>query len=250
MIESGAAMFGMLLAMLLMLEVGRRIGQRQLQGEVKGVAKSFGVIEGAVFGLMGLMVAFTFSGAASRFEARRDLILKESNAIGTAWQRLDLLPELRRDALRAEFRAYTDARLTATRMGAQSADESIVRSQQRIWDQAVSAVRTSDTPGAAPVVLPAINEMFDVAAERYLATQTHPPMEIFWMLLGLALACASLAGFGMAGSRTRSWLHISCFTGSLLLVIYVILDIEYPRMRLIRVDHYDQLLVAVRAMMN
>jgi hypothetical protein len=49
-------------------------------------------VEGAVFGLMGLLLAFTFSGAASRFEVRRQLIVQETNAIGTAYLRLDLLP--------------------------------------------------------------------------------------------------------------------------------------------------------------
>lgn len=249
-IESGLALFAMLAAMLVLLEAGRRIGLHRLKHDEEGSGKGLGAMEGAVFGLMGLMVAFSFSGAASRFEVRRELILKESNAIGTAWLRLDLLPEPARGELRENFRRYVDARLAATRAGASQADATIAGLQQLIWTQAVAAVQASGPPGAAPVVLPAMNDMFDVATERYLATQTHPPPEIFAMLLGLALSCALLAGYGMAGRRTRSWLHILCFTGSLLLAIYVILDLEFPRKGFITVDHYDGQLVALRESMK
>ena len=74
-----------------------------------------GSVEGAVYGLLGLLIAFSFSGAASRFEARRDLIVQEANAIGTAYLRLDLLPDEARDGLREKFRRYLDTRLSAYR---------------------------------------------------------------------------------------------------------------------------------------
>jgi hypothetical protein len=72
-------------------------------------------VEGAVFGLMGLLVAFTFSSAASRFEARRQMIVLETNAIGTAYLRLDLLPAGDQPQLREDFRSYVDARLSVYR---------------------------------------------------------------------------------------------------------------------------------------
>ena len=66
------------------LLLGNRVGTIALAKNPEGENKSIGAIEGAVFGLLGLMVAFTFSGAASRFEDRRHLITEEANAIGTA----------------------------------------------------------------------------------------------------------------------------------------------------------------------
>ena len=80
------------LGMLLFLEVGRRIGLRQRAKAAEGAVAGRGVIEGVVFALLGLLVAFTFSGAAARFDTRRQLIVEEANAIGTAYLRLDLLP--------------------------------------------------------------------------------------------------------------------------------------------------------------
>src|SRR5215475_7969280 len=92
--------------MLLLLEVGRRIGLRRIAEEAEGARAGVTAVEGAVFGLLGLLIAFTFSGAASRFDTRRQLIVEETNAIGNAYLRLDLLPTDTQPALRDSFRRY------------------------------------------------------------------------------------------------------------------------------------------------
>ena len=93
----------LLFGMLALFEVGR-IGKRGLARDSDGVAKGTGPAEAAVFGLLGLLLAFTFSGAASRFEARRHLITEEANAIGTAYLRIDLLPRDTQPEMRQLFR--------------------------------------------------------------------------------------------------------------------------------------------------
>ncbi|HEY5866855.1 MAG TPA: DUF4239 domain-containing protein, partial [Candidatus Tectomicrobia bacterium] len=100
------------LGMLLCLAIGRWIGVRRMRQVTADARQGIGAIEGAVFGLMGLLIAFTFSGATSRFDTRRQLIVEEANAIGTAYLRLDLLPAAAQPALRELFRRYVDARLT------------------------------------------------------------------------------------------------------------------------------------------
>jgi hypothetical protein len=83
---------GLFVAMFAMLELGHRPGVRRRRIDAESAAAGTGVVEGAVFALLGLLIAFTFSGAASRFDERRKLIVEEANAIGTAYLRLDLLP--------------------------------------------------------------------------------------------------------------------------------------------------------------
>jgi hypothetical protein len=83
---------GLFLGMLMVLEIGRRIGARRLAEDPKGAEAGVGTVEGAIFALLGLLIAFTFSGAASRFDTRRQLVIEETNDIGTAYLQLDLLP--------------------------------------------------------------------------------------------------------------------------------------------------------------
>ena len=85
---------------LIMIEVGRRIWLRRYAAEAETSHPGRGAIEGATFALLGLLIAFTFSGAASRFDARRELIVQEANDVGTAYLRLDLLPPVREPRFR------------------------------------------------------------------------------------------------------------------------------------------------------
>src|SRR5262245_21534433 len=104
MLFAGSSFMGMVL----MVELGRHYRQRRVvrHGGVGG-GTGLGAVEGAVFALMGLLVAFTFSGAASRLEGRRQLIVEEANNIGTAYLRLDLLPPEPRADLQEKLRRYT-----------------------------------------------------------------------------------------------------------------------------------------------
>jgi len=243
----GVAQF---VALLAMLEAGRRISARRIAIDPEGARAGLGAVEGAVFGVLGLMIAFTFSGAASRFEHRRDLITREANAIGTAWLRIAPLPAEAQPALRELFRRYVDSRIETYRrvpdMVAVKAElDRSVALQGEIWAAAVAGVQSAPSPATAPL-LPALNEMIDITTTRLVATQSHPPAVIFAMLAVLVLAGALLAGYGMAQGRTRNWLHMVGFALTMSLTVYVILDLEYPRLGLIRIDKADQLLVDVR----
>ena len=250
---------GLFLGMLLFLDIGRRIGARRRAQDPEGAGAGTGAVDGAVFALLGLLVAFTFSGAAARFDTRRALIVEEANAIGTAYLRLDVVPASAQPALRDLFRRYVDSRLETYRKFRKLSDLDAAKAelaqsaklQADIWNQAVAAGRLEGAPpAAAMLLLPALNQMIDITTTRTMAGQIHPPMVIFLMLFGLALAGALLAGYGMAGGKSRDWLHMLAFAAVLALAIYVIIDIEYPRLGLIRVDAFDQVLVEVRASMN
>lgn len=99
------------------------------------------------------------------------------------------------------------------------------------------------------LLLPALNDMFDIA------TKLHPPTVIFAMLGSLALASVLLAGYGMTGygmtgGKSRSWIHVIGMAGVIAVSVYVILDIEYPRLGLIRVDGADPVLIELRQSMQ
>jgi len=243
------------LAMLLLLETGRRIGRRRGEKDPDEASAGVGAVEGAVFGLLGLLMAFTFSGAAARFDVRRQLIVEETNNIGTAYLRLDLLPEAAQPALRESFRQYVDARLAAYHKlpDVAAAKEELAKAtklQGEIWNQAVAASRDTNSPAAVTLMLTALNAMIDITTTRTMAVQTHPPIIIFAMLVGLALASSLLAGYGMSNSKTRSWMHMLGFAVTIAVAVYVILDLEFPRFGFIRVDAFDQALMDLRQSMH
>jgi hypothetical protein len=248
----GIALFA---GLLFCIELGRRLGLRWAGGE-DGRQAGTAALDGAVFALFGLLIAFTFSGAAARFDARRDLIVHEANAIGTAWLRVDLAPASDQPALRDAFRRYADSRLAAYRqvtdpVAFKAALERSATIQTEIWHRAVAAAQA---PGASPAIgtqlLPAINDMIDITTTRAMAMQMHPPAIVYVLLLGLALASALLAGYGMGAAHVHSWLHILVFAAILTTTLYVIVDFEHPRLGTMRVDDFDSLLGDVRRSMG
>lgn len=244
----------LLIAMLISLEVGRSMGRRRLARSPDGASGGLGAIEGAVFGLFGLMIAFTFSGAAGRFDIRRQQIVEEANDIGTAYLRLDLLPPEQATQSKELFRQYLDLRLAAyAKLPDVSAavDELTAAAalQGQIWRLALEG--TVERPQARMLLLPALNSMFDIASTRTAtAMYFHPPPVIYLMLAALAVMCSILAGHGMSASGTRSWLHMVGFAAIMSLTIYVIFDLEYPRFGWIRINQVDQILIDVRESMK
>ena len=247
---------GLFVGTVLCLEIGRRIGTRRRAQDPEGAAAGTGPIDSAIFALLGLLIAFTFAGAAARFDTRRALIVEETNAIGTAYLRLDVLPASAQPPIRDLFRRYVDARLEIYRKlpDMQAAMAELNRANQlqgEIWSQAVAAGRMEGAPPTATMLLlPALNQMIDITTTRTMAGQTHPPVVIFIMLFGVALASALLAGYDMAGGKSRNWLHMVGFAAVLAVAVYVILDIEFPRLGFIRVDAFDQALVDLRQSMK
>lgn len=236
-------------ALLLMQELGRRLSRRRLDRDASGEAGGNGVVEGVVFALLGLLIAFTFSGAATRFDDRRQLIVSEVNSIGTAYLRIDLLSEASQPALRERFRQYLDARLAAYRAlpDLRAARLELARAnglQTEIWQLALQSAAGSQP--ATMLLLPALNEMFDIATTRTAVSNIHPPMVILVFLIAVALLGAMLAGFSGAAAPRRSWVHSVAFAATLTGAIYVIVDLEYPRAGLIRVDAFDAALIELR----
>jgi hypothetical protein len=247
---------GLFFGMLIFFDLGRRIGIARLVSNSDGMETGSGPVEAAVFGLLGLLLAFTFSGAASRFEERRHLIAEEANAIGTAYFRIDLLPRDAQPEMRGLYRRYVDTRVQTYRnVGDVTATQARLSEtatlQKQIWAKAILA--SQDPEASVPstmLLLPATNAMFDMTTTRAVATQNHPPMVIFVLLAGLSLVSALLAGNVMCATKTRSRLYMVIFAATVSITVYVILDLEFPRLGLIRVDAADQVLIELRKSMN
>jgi hypothetical protein len=184
------------------------------------------------------------------------LIATEVNAVQTAYLRLELLPQEQKLALQNLFRRYLDSRLEAYRkmpdtQAAVALMAEAEKLQRQIW---VTAVTASLVPGAHPdagkLLLPALNNMIDITTVRSMSSQIHPPLIVYVLLFSVALMCSLLAGYRMASAQHRSWLHILGFAVITVVVVFVILDLDYLREGLIRLQDADQMLTRAREAMN
>ncbi|MEN6625803.1 MAG: DUF4239 domain-containing protein [Candidatus Sumerlaeia bacterium] len=245
---------GLFGGMLIALRAGKWLGMRRKAAEGNGMG-GIGVMEGAVFALMGLVIAFSFSGALTRFDWRRHLVIEEANDIGTAYLRVDLLPPQDQPAMRALFRRYVQTRLGIYEklpdinvVNAELAKLAAI--QGEMWAIALAGSQRSGTTAAPMLLLPALNAMFDILNTQVMAAKTHPPPVVFGMLLGLALVSSLLVGYDLARVKERHWIHLLGFTFAIAFSVYVILDLEYPRLGLIRIDDFDKALVDLLAQMK
>jgi len=250
------------LGSLLALEVGRRIGARHLAAEKDKATAGLGAVEGAIFGLMGLLLAFTFSSALTGFDLRRQLIVDEANAIATAYTNLDLPPAEAQSTFRDLFRQYLSARVDVYRtprgfslrrnmtLFAPEPLERGQRLQAEIWKEAVANCPPGSSRVACVLLLPAISKMTEVARIRMAVNQRHPPHIVFAMLFGIGVTSSLLAGYGMAAKPTRSWVHIVGIATALAGALFVITNIEFPRLGLIRLDVHDHVLSDIGKLMR
>jgi hypothetical protein len=239
-------------AMLGLFTLGRKLRAHRKAGEI---AEGIAVIDGAIFALMGLLIGFEYAGAATRFDDRRKLIVEEVNAIGTAYLRIDVTPSGAQPKLRDDFRKYLEARIavyehiddvpTAMRDLADATEL-----QKIIWKDAVDAASQAPTTAPSIVFLPAVNAMIDITTMRTAVFTFHTPTPVIAMLVAIAFVCAMLAGFEMGGGSEVSRLHVMGFVAILALTIYIVLDMEFPRRGLIRVDETDKFLLELRNLMK
>lgn len=229
---------------------GRRVGMRRAAEDPEKHQSGLGAVEGAVFGLFGLLLAFTFAGATGRFEHRKQLILDEANAISAASDRLDLLSPAVRTECRARLRAYLDQHVKVfgevPDPAAFEADYAeLERIGHEVWAIVTKACQ-GEAAGYSTVLLTPLGEVFDIATTRKATLDAHPPFVIYVLLFVLALVCAFLAGFATAPARRQAWSHVLILAVAIAGTIYVILDLEFPRLGLIRVDSADALLRGLR----
>ena len=233
------------------LEVGSRLGKRRAEEPNKGTD----AVASIVYGLLTLLLSFSFSLAVARFDARRHIIVDEANSVGTAYLRLDLLPEPSQPSLKAAFVRYTDARLAFNNALSNGTDPSASlkttgEEQVVIWTKAMSAYRTDPHESTRIQLTPALNEMFDLAAARSEAVETRVPWIIFLLLASVSLASSLLIGKALAPRPTRSWGYRLIFSVVVVFVSYVIADLDDPRQGLIRINDSDKILREIRSTMH
>lgn len=189
--------------------------------------------------MLALLLGFAFSGAMSRFIERQDIIVREANAIGSAYLRADLLPPIHRDAVRKSVRGYLDARLSLYQR-AQDSDESVVRAEEDLarhfaaaWESATEAAR--EAPLLASSTLDALNQATDLLAVRHAAAGRHLPAPVLTLLIGAALVSVASLGHGQAIHSGKSRATVVALALLIAGSLWVTIDLDFPQLGLIQI---------------
>lgn len=245
------AMFG---GMLACIELGRFAAKYQIRriGETPG--RAFSALEGSVFGLMSLLLAFTFSSTATRFEGRRQLAVREANTIEISWARVALVQEAYRRRMNEKLRQYLDTRILfysriTDRKVALEQLRQTTDLQDELWALGIAGT-TGSSPAVISLVLGSLNTMTELTNDSLTLAQTHTPGLIQAMLIVLPLICAALAGFETSELASRYWLPTWLFALMMSLTVVAIFDLDYPRVGLVRLDIHDQILLDLQTRMQ
>lgn len=219
-----------LLLVLLSIESGYRLGRYRSGRSEHEVESPVGAMVGATLGLLAFMLAFTFGAAADRYDARRQILLDETNAIGTTYLRAEMLPG-RGEDIRKLLRVYVDMRLEAVYSG--NIAEGMRQSEQvhgQLWAQAVALGESHPTSIVVGLFVQSLNEVIDLHTKRItVGGRNRIPGAIWLSLLGVAVLGLGAMGYhaGLVGT-TRSLAQLAVGL-AFSLVIGLIADLDRPQ---------------------
>jgi len=187
------------------VEVGYWLGNYRRRSAEAEKETTVGPIVGGTLGLLAFILAFTFGLAASRFDARRQMVVDEANSIGTAHLGAGLLAEPHRSDVRNLLVSYLHARLDAVQTGnvTQAMTES-VSLHNRMWAHAEAAAQEDPHSIAAGLFIQALNEMIDLHAKRVLiGVRSRIPGSIWIAVYLVSIIAMAEIGYNvaLAGSR-------------------------------------------------
>jgi hypothetical protein len=189
----------------------------------------------AVLGLLALLLGFTFSLALNRYEARRDLVVQEANAIGTTWLRAQILEPPNKAAISRLLRSYLDVRLAWSEADAGAAARTMAL-QQSLWAATGQALRSEPNPQLSRALMDAMNQSFDLASARSAARLAHVPDRVLTVLLLYAVLSAAMLGYTSAAKGRPQRIATISVLVLLTLALVMILDIDRPRSGAIQVS--------------
>jgi hypothetical protein len=219
-------------------EIGFRLGSLTRSAD-DPFDRQVALVRASTAALVAFLVGFAFSGAASRFVDRVDIIVKEANALGTAYLRADVIAEPQRGELKATLKEYTaDRVLLLSRQGRDKIEPLLGKVSglhERMWRSAIKA--TQDNAPLMAVVLPPINEVIDLHSVHLAMARRHLPVPIMALLLGTAAIGLGMVGFGNGRMGRRFSVLDSIYGIVLAVALWMTIDLDYPGIGLIRVSN-------------
>ena len=209
-------------------EFGWRLGIRT---KGHGASGNISALEQSLLGLLALIIGFIFLMALMRFEARREAVLNEANAIGTAALRARLLPAPHREESLKLLREYAQIRIIPAGKSFADLPTLIDRSnriQEELWQQVKALSVKDNNMVPTGIFILALNEMIDNHGKRLAALQNFIPPTVLLMLSVIAAVACGFAGYASGLDPLRTLLPVFITAFLVCGVIFVVLDIDRP----------------------
>lgn len=205
------------------------------------------IMEGAILALLGLLIALSFTSAYERFDLRRALVIKEANTIQEAYLRSFLFPPPLQAQEQKTIRNYLSLRIFFYHFFPDRAPsiqdrKVLIGMEKQIWLPAIDYCSKAKDSTICPLFLESANLMFNTAYERIEMAFIHPPTVIFAMLVMLAFLSAMICGYNLRKRIIKHFLHLIIYAFIITVTIYVVIDLEYPRIGFLKVDYFDYIL--------
>lgn len=220
-------------------ELGYQVAKRNPATDA-GAAGRAG-IQAAMFTVVGLLLAFSFSLALGRFDARRTAVITEANAIGSTIMRCDLLDDGAAGRMRSYLKDYLEQRIAF--VAADADDEARARAdrasdtlQREMWSLTASTARRNDRSTEFPLFVSSLNSTFDAAGLQAGVTSAHIPDAIMILLILIVLIAVGILGFNTGKSGERNVGPMLLLAVTFGLVIGMILDLDHPQRGLVLVN--------------
>ena len=200
---------------------------RKRQSE-KGIDAPIGSVIGGTLGLLAFLLAFTFGMAASRFDARRELLLNEVNTIGTCYLRAGLVPDYERVETRKLLREYVHLRAELSKQP-QSLPQTLARSEtlhDKLWSQALLVAKTDSNSETHALFVASLNEVIDFHTKRVVVSQYHIPDMIWLSLYGVSMLSMAGVGYQFGRAGSRDFAISFCLALAFSIVIALIADLD------------------------
>lgn len=231
--------------------LGFRVRQRWIKRNPAEARADLGAINTTLLGLLGLLLAFSFGMASSRFDTRRQLVIEEANDIGTVILRTDFFPDSTRQLLRNTLKEYVEARIDFYQAG-MDMDKTVAyyvkadSLSRQAWNIATRYARQDNITVRMSELVPALNAMIDITTTRRAAGESTIPDSIMFFLFALCFCSAFLLGYD--NKHKIDWIVVSGFAVMLSVTVLTILDLDRPRGGFIDMDVPNQKIVELREM--
>ena len=231
-----------LFVLILAVEIGYWIGLKSKLEMTLAMRAQISTIQTAILTIFTFMLGFTFAMALTRFDHRKQMVVKESNAIGTAVLRSHLLPGQQRAKTNELFKEYVNVEFSITSRAnipleeKRELDDEAKRIHDLLWQQASYATESDPRSVPAGLFAISINHLIDVKTERDIAISNHVPEVVLLALLLFAALAIGILGFGngLAASHARHPAVILCIVITLSFIL--IIDLDRPNRGLTKVS--------------